>query len=503
MGETSPTAGGHRQLTGRRAAQAANRAGPAEPAEQPARAADAASPAGAVEPLDFETTTAVTAPPEVVAGAAEAEREAHLHRTAWWWIRAAAITVTLFVGWQLLLVVQGWVAGLLTIVLYVIFGAVVAFAATPIMRALERWAHFRHLPAVLCSLLAVLIVVAALVYLVAGPLATEITGLVKQAPKLLSAAQEKLGEIQHALNARGISIGSGGSGALGGLLGGGGVASHLGSIVVTGVTGVVTVLVDTVIVLVTAFWILNDGTALRQGFVQMLPGRVRDHADFALDATQVVIGGYVRAQLFLALVIGLLAWVGCTALGVPYPIVVGVAAGVFELVPLLGPFLGGAVAVLLALTRAPILALWAVLLFVGIHVVEGYILAPRIQAKFIQLHPLVAFLALIAGIEVAGLLGALFAVPATSLAAVFLRATIGDWRANRPEMFQASLRDAYLERRRRTLLREFRVLHRSPWALFLHYGPPGWWSRLRGRPAPGPEQTPTEEDIEPRSGGPV
>jgi predicted PurR-regulated permease PerM len=426
------------------------------PSSQPAPAAEAkrelTGRRATVElpPLDAEAAAAALA--------TEEEARQRLERSAWRWLRAAAVAVTLFAGWQLLLVVQSWVAGLLSIVLFVVFGAVVAFAAAPVMRGLERWARFPHLLAVLCSLATVLAVVVGLGWMVAGPLAGEAASLAGQAPRLLSGAEAKLAEFQRVLAAHGLNTGGG---SVGSLLNGG-LASHLGSLVVTGVAGVVNVVVDTVIVLVTAFWLLDDGPRLRRGFVQMLPARARDHAEFALEATQVVIGGYVRAQLVMALLVGVMAWLGCTGLGVPYPIVVGVAAGVFELVPLLGPVLGGLVGVLLALSASPVLALWTALLFVGIHVIEGYILAPRIQARFIQLHPLVAFLALIAGIEVDGLLGALFAVPLASLAAVFLRATIGDWRANRPEVFQGAGSDASMARRRRVLLRDFRVMRRSP-----------------------------------------
>ena len=422
--------------------------------------------------------------PETGAAAIAAEQEQkqqreHLRDSAWRWIRAAAVAVTLFLGWQLLLVLQGWVGALLTIVLFVVFAAVITFVASPIVSALERL-RLPHVLAVLVSLLCVVAAVGALLYLVAGPLAQEVTSLTAQAPRLIADIQRRIADIQQALDAKGISVGSGGN--LGGLLGSNGeqVAGRVGQIVIAGVTGVITVVIDTVIVLVTAFWLLDDGPRLRRGFVGMLPGRARDHADFAIDAVRVVIGGYVRAQLFLAAIIGVLAWIGCTALGVPYPIVVGVAAGVFELVPMLGPFLGGAVGVALALTVSPVLALWVVILFVGIHVIEGYILAPRIQARFIQLHPLVAFLSLIAGIEVAGLLGALFAVPATSLAAVFLRTTIGDWRANRPDLFTAR-HDPYVERRRRSILREFRIFPRGPRRLLTERGPIAWMRRTRSK----------------------
>jgi predicted PurR-regulated permease PerM len=455
------------------------------------------------EPLEFETSTADTEHAAETEARDEQQQDDSLQRSAWKWVRAAAIAVTLFLGWQLLLVVQSWVAGILTIVLFVVFGAVVAFVAAPMVRLLER-AHFPHLLAVLSSLLGVVAVIAGLLYLLAGPLAQEISSLANQTPQLIANAQRQLNQIQQSLNAHGITVGGGGSGGLAGLLGGDSraVVAQIGQIVVAGVAGVITVLIDTIVVLVTAFWLLNDGASLRRGFVGMLPGRVRDHAEFAIDATQVVIGGYVRAQLFLACVIGALAWIGCTILGVPFPIIVAVAAGVFELVPLLGPFLGGAVAVLLALTKSPVLALWVIVLFVVIHIIEGYILAPRIQARFIQLHPLVAFLSLLAGIEVAGFLGALFAVPATSLGAVFLRTTIGDWRANRPDLFQPNHRDAYLERRRRTILSEFRVLHHSPGQLLTQHGPIAWLRRARGEQVANPKVE-DEDEIDPGTGGPI
>jgi predicted PurR-regulated permease PerM len=193
------------------------------------------------------------------------------------------------------------------------------------------------------------------------------------------------------------------------------------------------------------------------------------NTEFALDAMGVVVGGYVRAQLLLALMIGTLAGVGCAVIGVPFPLVVGLAAGIFELIPIVGPFVGGAVALLLAATVSPLLAVATLALFLAIHFVEGYVLAPRIQARFVQLHPLIALLALFSGVEVAGFLGALFAIPAASLVAVYLRAAIGDIRASRPELFTARRADTHRDRRRQRLLSEFRLFSYSPLA------------RLRGR----------------------
>jgi predicted PurR-regulated permease PerM len=139
---------------------------------------------------------------------------------------------------------------------------------------------------------------------------------------------------------------------------------------------------------------------------------------------------------------------------VPFPILVGLAAGIFELVPIVGPFAGGAVGVALALTRSPLLAAATVVLFLGIHVLEGYILAPRLQAQFTRIPTLFAFLAVFAGVEVGGFLGALFAVPATSLVFLFVRAALGDWQATRPDLFEQ--RGPSLNPRHRRILAEFR-----------------------------------------------
>jgi len=110
--------------------------------------------------------------------------------------------------------------------------------------------------------------------------------------------------------------------------------------------------------------------------------------------------------------------------------------------------------VALALTRSPLLAVATVVLFLCIHVLEGYILAPRLQAQFTRIPTLFAFLAVFAGIEVGGFLGALFAVPATSLVFLFVRAALGDWRATRPDLFEQ--RGPSLNPRHRRILAEFR-----------------------------------------------
>ncbi|MGH7698153.1 MAG: AI-2E family transporter [Candidatus Dormibacteria bacterium] len=388
----------------------------------------------------------------------------------WAWVRAGAVVVTLFVGYQLLVVLGGWLASILTVILALVLAVAITFLADPVVVRLHQRAHLPKSIAVLLTLLAGLALVAAILFLVGGPLVGEARSLAGHVPHLLHRINGIIGQLRTQLDQHGVHLGKGGI-----------IPNNLTSyipgatgILLHGITSTVTVAVDVFVALVISFWLLKDGRALRRQFLELLPARVRSELTFGLDAFAVVVGGYVRAQLLMALLVAVLAGAGTAALGVPFPLVIAVATFAFELIPLVGPFAGGAVAVFLALTKSPLLALFTVILFLAIHVIEGYLLAPRIQAKFVRLHPLVALLALFAGIEAAGFLGALFAVPVASLIAVFIRAAVLDWRHNRPELFGARAAGVAAAGGApgRRVLREFTPIHRDLW---------NWVKRL-GRP---------------------
>jgi predicted PurR-regulated permease PerM len=377
----------------------------------------------------------------------------------WAWVRAAAIAVTLFVAYQLVLVLAGWLTTILTVILALVLAVAITFIADPLVGLLQRRAHFPSTLAVLATLIVGVVFVGGLLYVVGGPLVGEARGLSAQVPHLLHQANREITHLRTQLSQHGISVG-------------GGVPTNLASyipgatsLLLHGVTSTVTVLVDVFVGLVISFWLLKDGRLLRRQLQELLPGRVRSAVSFGLDAFSVVVGGYVRAQLLMALLVAILAGAGTALLGVPFPLVIAVATFIFELIPLVGPFAGGAVALLLALTKSPLLAVFTLILFLAIHIIEGYLLAPRIQAKFVRLHPLVALLALFGGIEAAGFLGALFAVPVASLFAVFLRAGVLDWRHNRPDLFGAGAAEAAAVGGApgRRVLREFTPIHKDLW----------------------------------------
>ncbi len=120
---------------------------------------------------------------------------------------------------------------------------------------------------------------------------------------------------------------------------------------------------------------------------------------------------WFMAQLGLSVLVGLVVGFGSWALGLKYPLVLGLIAAVFELVPIVGPIVTGAVAFLLAVSESVTLGLYAVLFFLIVQQIENHLLTPLIMGKTVQVHPLLVILALLVGGMVAGFVGVVLAVP--------------------------------------------------------------------------------------------
>jgi len=106
---------------------------------------------------------------------------------------------------------------------------------------------------------------------------------------------------------------------------------------------------------------------------------------------------------------------------VPYPAFLGALAALLEFIPVIGVLISGAICCLLALTQGWLLALIVLGYFIGIHVIEGYVLVPRIMGRTIGVHPAITLLAVIAGSELLGLIGAVLAGPFAGLIQSILR----------------------------------------------------------------------------------
>jgi predicted PurR-regulated permease PerM len=178
-----------------------------------------------------------------------------------------------------------------------------------------------------------------------------------------------------------------------------------------------------VLIPILAFFLLKDVESFRRSALQMLPrGRWRWRGDEFFQDVNSTLAAYTRAQLTACLLIGLVCALGFTVLGLPGGLVMGLIAGVFEFVPLVGPLLIAIMAALLALLHAGPFNAFLVLLFLGVlRIAQDYFIYPRLIGQGIHLHPLAVIFAILAGAELAGVAGIFLAIPVVAILTVSYR----------------------------------------------------------------------------------
>lgn len=175
--------------------------------------------------------------------------------------------------------------------------------------------------------------------------------------------------------------------------------------------GAAGVALEALAVFVVAAYLVIDARAVGGALLSVLPPDTRPTALHLAPAVLNRIGGYVRGQLVSSLFVGALIAIGLAVLGVRYSLLIGAMAAVFNIVPFVGATVAAVLAVLAALNESITLAALTLAVMVGAQTVEGKLLAPHFVGRATGLHPLAVLLALLAGAHLAGLLGALVAVP--------------------------------------------------------------------------------------------
>jgi predicted PurR-regulated permease PerM len=163
---------------------------------------------------------------------------------------------------------------------------------------------------------------------------------------------------------------------------------------------------------VMAFYLLVDLPRLNRGAMALIPPGRREEIRGLMDRIGQAVGGFFRGQLLVALFVGVASSIGLWAIGLPFWLLVGMVAGIFNLVPLVGPFIGGGLAVIIALVSGqPLKAVWAALVLLVVQQIDNHLISPNVMGRTVQLHPVVVMLALLVGASFAGLFGMLVIVP--------------------------------------------------------------------------------------------
>jgi predicted PurR-regulated permease PerM len=173
-------------------------------------------------------------------------------------------------------------------------------------------------------------------------------------------------------------------------------------------------------VFVLAYYWLVERPLIKRVILRTVPVRHARSVNTVWMEVEEKLGGWVRGQLILMLAIGVMATLGYVVIGLPNPILLGVASGLFEIIPMIGPFLAFAPAVLVALALDPTRAVFVVGYALVIQQIESNVLVPRVMGRTVGISPLTVLMGILVGGSLAGLPGAFLAVPLAGALQVLL-----------------------------------------------------------------------------------
>lgn len=329
-----------------------------------------------------------------------------------WPMRVAAA-----VSWRFLLIIAGigvlaWLVGYLSDVTIPIGIALLLSALfAPLVGQLVRW----HVPRGLATFLAIVVGLA----VVGGVLTLVITTVSASLPQLQSQVGASLSGISSWLQRSPLHVSPAQLQDLVAKLGNSikGNTSELASKAVSAVATVGLTLTEALLTLFTLIFFLHGGAQVWQFVLRIVPSSTRDRVDVAGRRSFAALVSYVRATVGVACVDALCIGVGIWLVGVPLAVSLAAVIFIGAFVPIIGAVVAGAVAVLVALVAKGFIAALIVLaILIGVMQLESHILQPFLLGRAVRLHPLAVVLGIALGLEVAGIVGALVAVPILAVA---------------------------------------------------------------------------------------
>jgi predicted PurR-regulated permease PerM len=383
------------------------------PPPSAARADDAptASREGATPPADADTATSEASepvpeakpPPRVVVPR---------------WVQLVLLPIGLLGLWAL-----ARASG--KVLLLFIVAAVIALILNPAVAFLQRSRLPRGL-AVLAVYLAFFLTLSGIGVLLANPISNQVKTFTHNLPTLRNEANKQIATLERELDKQGIHLGlvKQGQTALQSIESK--VSKSAGKFVSFGttlVTEVANALFNLVLVLVLSVYMLLYGQRIGALVRRYTPPGDGTREDDYPNLVQRAVTRYVGGQLLFSTVMGVSTGVALYLFGVleifpdgrKYALVFGVFYGVFELIPYVGPILGAIFPTLVALFTDPISALWLVLLFIALQQLEGHVVAPQIFGHTLRINPLLVIFALLIGLKLYGIIGALVALPVAAV----------------------------------------------------------------------------------------
>ncbi len=188
-----------------------------------------------------------------------------------------------------------------------------------------------------------------------------------------------------------------------------------GAPVFESITSWIAVIAGFIVVPIWIFYALRDRHNFERNFAAAVPGPVQPDVLNGVRIADQLIGRYIRGQLLLGLVVGVATFIGLMLLDVDLAIALAVFAGVAELIPIIGPFIGALPALLIVAATDPDKIIWVLLLYVAVQQVENHLLVPRVQGHAVELHPAAIIMLLAVAGTVFGFIALVVIIPLVAL----------------------------------------------------------------------------------------
>jgi predicted PurR-regulated permease PerM len=301
---------------------------------------------------------------------------------------------------------------------------VLVYVLNPLVSRLQQRGMSRLLASLLTYLVFVSLIVVGLRYLI-PVLADQVREFAGSVPDLIDRAQSSLRDFAERL---GLNVGTGlfldpenqqqVVNFLGGMLSFTRGLFHVALILILGP--------------ILAFYLLVDLPKIRRGLQAFIPTRRRAEVESVLRDLGRALGGFFRGQLLVALFVGIASSLGLYIVGLPYWAVIGMIAGLFNLIPMIGPFIGAIPALFIAFTTTTAgegllrlkpgwpMALGATIALLTVQQIDNHIISPNIVARTVRLHPVTVMLGLLSGGTILGVWGMLLAVPTIAAVKILL-----------------------------------------------------------------------------------
>jgi len=330
------------------------------------------------------------------------------------WVQLVLLPVALFALWAL-----AKAAG--KVLLIFVIAAVIALILNPAVAFVQRPRIPRGL-AVLVVYVAFFLTLVGIGFLLANPISNQVRTFTHNLPHIVNEANKTIENVQSELDRRGlhVKIVNQGKTALQSIQDK--VAKSASKFVSFGgglLTEAASAIFDLLLVFVLSVYMLVYGERIGRLVRRAMPDGDGSPADDYPILVQHAVSRYVGGQLLFSVLMGASAGLSLYVFGLigifpdgrKYAVAFGMFYGVMELVPYIGPILGALPAVLVALFTDPIVALWVTLLFVGLQQLEGHVVAPQVFGHTLRINPLLVIFALLLGLQLHGVVGALIALP--------------------------------------------------------------------------------------------